>query len=135
MTPPEGRPHLRRAATYARRSGLRLAAIHVVSFLADPPEGWSPENAPPERRSDDELGLMARRARTMFASIDPEPEWSLHVLGGTPGRTLVAVARNAQLLALEAREHTELGRVLAGSVSGPDRREDTRRRPALAPAA
>jgi nucleotide-binding universal stress UspA family protein len=28
---------LRWAATYARRSGLRLTAIHVSPFLADPP--------------------------------------------------------------------------------------------------
>lgn len=114
---PEAAAALRWAVTYARRSGLRLTAIHVVPFLADPPADWSPENAPPESRSDDEVGLMAARARTMFASIGPDPEWDLHFLGGPPGRTLVNVARNAQLLALGAREHTGLGRLLAGSVS------------------
>jgi len=108
---------LRWAATYARRSGLRLTAIHVSPFLADPPAGWSPENAPPERRSNDELGVMADRARTTFASIDPDPEWDLYFLGGTPGRTLVNVARNAHMLVLGAREHTGIGRMLAGSVS------------------
>ena len=108
---------LRWAATYARRSGLRLSAVHVSPFLADPPAGWSPENAPPERRSDYELGAMAGRTRTMFASIDPDPEWDLYFLGGRPGRTLVNVAREAHLLALGAREHTGIGRLLAGSVS------------------
>jgi nucleotide-binding universal stress UspA family protein len=108
---------LRWAAAFARRTGLRLAAIHVSPFLAGPPSGWSAEKAPPERRSDYELGSMAGRTRTMFASIDPDPEWSLHFLGGTPGRTLVNIARDARLLALGAREHTGIGRLLAGSVS------------------
>ena len=108
---------LRWAAAYARRFGLRLAAIHVSPFLADPPAGWSPDSAPPEDRSDYELGMMAGRARTIFTSIDPDPEWRLHFLGGRPGRTLVDVARDAQMLALGAREHTGIGRLLAGSVS------------------
>jgi hypothetical protein len=43
---------------------------------------------------------MSGRLGTMFASIDPDPEWTLHFLGGTPGRTLVNVARDAHLLAL-----------------------------------
>ena len=60
---------------------------------------------------------MADRARTTFASIDPDPEWDLYLLGGTPGRTLVNVARNAHMLVLGAREHTGIGRMLAGSVS------------------
>jgi hypothetical protein len=79
---------LRWAATYARRSRLRLSAVHVSSFLADPPADWSPENAPPEHRSGLGLGPMADRARTMFASIDPDPEWGMYFLGGAPGRTL-----------------------------------------------
>ncbi len=108
---------LRWAATYARRSGLRLSAVHISRFLADPPAGWSTDDAPPEGRSDYELGVMAGRTRTMFASVDPDPEWGLYFLGGTPGRTLVTVARDADLLALGAREHTGIGRLLAGSVS------------------
>ena len=108
---------LRWEATYARRSRLRLSAVHVSPFLADPPADWSPENATPEHRSALELGPMADRARTMFASIDPDPEWGMYFLGGAPGRTLVNVARDAQMLALGGREHTGIGRLLAGSVS------------------
>lgn len=105
------------AAQYARASGLRLTAVHVSPFLADPPAGWSPENAPPERRSNLELGPMAQRVRTMFSSIDPDVGWGLYFVGGTPGRALVGIARDARLLVLGTREHTGVGRLLAGSVS------------------
>ena len=108
---------LRWAARYARVCRLRLSAVHVSAFLADPPVGWTPENAPSEQRSDRELGPMSERLRQVFSSIDPEPGWSLHFVGGAPGRALVDVARDTQLLALGTREHSGVGRLLAGSVS------------------
>lgn len=94
---------LRWATAFARRSGLLLAAIRVSPFLADPPSDWSAERAPPERRSDYELGSVADQDDV--ASIDPGPVWGLHFLGGTRGRTLVNIARDARLLAPGA-EHT-----------------------------
>jgi nucleotide-binding universal stress UspA family protein len=60
---------------------------------------------------------MAERVRTRFSSINPDPGWGLHFVGGTPGRALVDMARNARLLALGTRGHTGVGRLLAGSVS------------------
>jgi nucleotide-binding universal stress UspA family protein len=105
------------AAQHARVYGLRLTAVHVSAFLADPPVGWSPDTAPPEGRPDLELGPMAERVRTGFSSINPDPGWSLYFVGGAPGRALVDIARNAGLLALGTREHTGVGRLLAGSVS------------------
>ena len=104
------------AAAAARRSGLRLYAVHVSPFLADPSADWTPEHASPGHRSGLELGGMAGQARTDFALINPDPGWALHILGGSPGRTLVSVARDAQLLVLGAREHVGIDRLLGGSV-------------------
>jgi nucleotide-binding universal stress UspA family protein len=60
---------------------------------------------------------MEGRARTMFASIHPDSECEVYFLGGAPGHTLVNMARDAQMLALGAREHNGIGLLLAGSVS------------------
>jgi hypothetical protein len=61
------------AAQDARGVRPAVDCVHVSAFIADPPVGWSPENTPPERRSDLELGPMAERVRTMFSSIGLDP--------------------------------------------------------------
>ena len=105
------------ATHYARLNKLRLLAVHVSPFLADLPPDWAPENPAYDPRTDDELGPIAVRSRATFEATHPEPGWGWHVVGGPPGRVLVEIARDARLLALGARKHTGVGRLLAGSVS------------------
>lgn len=105
------------AAHYARLYELRLLAVHVSPFLTNLPAHWAPENPAYDPRTDDELGPIAARTRAVFDAVHPEAGWGLHVVGGPPGRVLVEIGRDTHLLALGAREHTGVGRLLAGSVS------------------
>lgn len=105
------------AARYARSHQLRLLAVHVSPFLADVSADWTPEAPAHDRRADDDLGPTAVLASQAFQRVHPEPSWGLHYVGGAPGRSLVGLAHKTQLLAVGARTHRSLGRLLAGSVS------------------
>lgn len=105
------------SARYARLHGLRLLGVHVSPFLVDLPPHWTPEDAAYDPRSDDELGPVAARTRSLFQDVAPEPGWALLFVGGPPGRALVDLAHDRHLLAVGARKHGRIGRLLAGSVS------------------
>ena len=113
-----GRAALAWAATYARASNSRLHVLHVVDYGRGSPEVWapgygnvgyvvgfgSPEPVRPELES-------------LFAAVNPEPDWLMRSVDGAVGHELVRASVGARLLVVGTREHTGLGRVLEGSVS------------------
>jgi nucleotide-binding universal stress UspA family protein len=106
------------AASYARSTGARLRAVHVL----ERPEAWEAYASPaastvvfPDADALDPVWTV--RARGVFAKLDPEPTWTLQFAKGHPGQVMVDTSRNASLLVLGTREHRGLGRLLNGSVS------------------
>jgi nucleotide-binding universal stress UspA family protein len=106
------------AAAYARRSGDRLRAIHVL----ERPESWDvytnagvPPLVYPDADALDPAWTV--RSREVFARLTPEPSWTLQFAQGHPGQVLVDASRGAAMLVLGAREHRGLDRLLNGSAS------------------
>jgi nucleotide-binding universal stress UspA family protein len=106
------------AAGYARSTGARLRAVHVL----DRPEAWEAYETPvvssfvyPDADALDPVWTV--RARTVFAKLEPEPTWTLQFAKGHPGQVMVETSRDASLLVLGTREHRGMGRLLNGSVS------------------
>jgi nucleotide-binding universal stress UspA family protein len=54
---------------------------------------------------------------SLFASVQPEPGWTLKCFAGDPGPVLRSQAKDADLLVVGTGEHVGLGRLLVGSVS------------------
>lgn len=114
-----GRAALAWAATYARKIGADLHAVHVRPYEFGAPLVWAPSMvaaAPPEY-VDPEVELLQARIHTLFQSVEPEPTWAISMLTGAAGEQLVHYARNAHVLVTGTREHQGLGRLLVGSVS------------------
>ena len=55
--------------------------------------------------------------RRLFDTVRPEPDWTLEILDGAVGPTLVERASGAHLLVVGTREHVGFARVMSGSVS------------------
>jgi nucleotide-binding universal stress UspA family protein len=117
---PHPRPRKRCAgpARYARAVGADLHAVHAylwrdretVLLPTDPTKlNTSGQHLravqPPE-----EIGRL-------FASVQPEPGWTLKCFAGDPGPVLREQAKDADLLVVGTGEHVGLGRLLVGSVS------------------
>lgn len=106
------------AASYARRTGARLRAIHVLEHIearelyAEPVMGTF---VYPDAEALDPVWTV--RSRMVFARLAPEPSWTLQFAQGHPGLVMVEESREAELLVLGTREHRGLGRLLNGSVS------------------
>jgi nucleotide-binding universal stress UspA family protein len=109
---------VRWAASYARRTGARLRAIHVLE-RAEAWEAYATPIVPPLIYPDaDALDpIWTVRSRKVFAKLAPEPSWTLQFAQGHPGQLMVDESRGAALLVLGTREHRGLGRLLNGSVS------------------
>lgn len=106
------------AADQARTTGWNLRALHVVDWASADNMYAMPVVEDRVYTDDDPVDTEYRRQlEEAFASIGPEPGWSLHVGQGHAGRLLVAESRNAQLLVVGSREHVGLERVFVGSAS------------------
>lgn len=118
---PSSRAALAWAARYARSTGLRLRAVHVLSEVPDPmawvssydAAGYLGDSPSPE----DVEGRIKEVVRQSFAALQPEPDWRLDFVGGTPGKTLIKESRRSKLLVIGTREHTGIERFFSGSVS------------------
>lgn len=109
---------LRWAARYARAVGADLHAVHA--FV------WSEREAvflPTDPGARDISGRPLRAVQPpedigqLFASVKPEPDWTLRCFAGDPGPVLSSRAKDADLLVVGTGEHVGLGRFLVGSVS------------------
>jgi nucleotide-binding universal stress UspA family protein len=109
---------LRWAARYARAMGADLHAVHA--FI------WSEREAvllPTDSTMLDSSGRPIRAVQPpedigqLFASVQPEPGWTLRCFLGDPGPLLRSQADDADLLVVGTGEHVGLGRLLVGSVS------------------
>ena len=106
------------AATWARSTGARLRAVHVLNPAASSPPVWATSfpamayiPAIPSREDVEHAMSVAFRATA------PEPDWSLEFRDGPPAPELVSASAEAQLLVVGTREHVGLGRLISGSVS------------------
>lgn len=115
---PSGQAALAWAAAYARATGARLQALHIVTYSRVSPTVWAPGvgnlgyviSPESEENAKDEV-------QDVFDAIRPEPGWKLHFLDGPVGHELVRQSAGARLLVVGTQEHTGLGRMLLGSVS------------------
>ena len=109
---------LRWAAHYARAVGADLHAVNA--FL------WSEREAVPLPTDPTVLDVSGKPLRAvqptedigqLFATVQPEPGWTLKCFMGDPGPVLRSGARDADLLVIGTGQHVGLGRLLVGSVS------------------
>lgn len=106
------------AAKWARSTGARLRAVHVLNPAASSPLVWTtgfPTMAyvpAIPSREDVEHGMSAA-----FRAVAPEPDWIVEFRDGPPAPELVSASAEAQLLVVGTREHVGLGRLISGSVS------------------
>ena len=109
---------LRWAASYARAVGADLLAVHAylwrdretVLLPADPTDLDTSGQHPRAVQPPEEISRL-------FASVQPEPGWTLKCFAGDPGPVLRSQAKDAELLVVGTGEHVGLGRLLVGSVS------------------
>jgi nucleotide-binding universal stress UspA family protein len=108
---------IRWAAAYARSSGAKLRAIHVIT-RPDAHDGYAfPVVADYVYPDDKDIGDFYRLpSRRVFEEVRPEPDWTLQFAQGDAGRIVVGESREARLLVLGAREHRGFERILVGSV-------------------
>jgi len=106
------------AAKWARSTGARLRAVHVLNPAVSSPPVWATSfpamayiPAIPSREDVEQAMSVAFRATA------PEPDWSLEFRDGPAAPELVKTAAEAQLLVVGTREHVGLGRLISGSVS------------------
>jgi nucleotide-binding universal stress UspA family protein len=93
---PSGMAALSWAAAWARQSGGRLRAVHVLGW----PMGYVPKDypAPAERYLTHEDVDREYRASIsqLFDKIDPGPDWHLQFAEGHPGKVLVERSSDAR---------------------------------------
>jgi len=115
---PSARAALQWAAAYARVTGSRLRAVYVGDVAANSAVWWSAGFAGAAYLGEEEADQEYRaELGELFDSVTPEPGWVIEFSRGPAGSVLVQRSANAQLLVLGTREHTGVGRLLAGSVS------------------
>ena len=112
------RSALRWAADYARRTGLALRAVHVLSWpLGVTAPGYDGKEAM-RHLSFEEVDAIYRASITaVFDELDhPRPDWLIQFARGDAGAVLVRQSQDASLLVIGTPEHVGLGRLIAGSV-------------------
>lgn len=118
---PSARAALVWAARYARATGLTLRAIHVLGQVPDPMAWVSSYDAAGylgDAPSPEEIESRIKDVvRQSFEALQPEPDWRLDFVGGSPGKTLINESRRSQLLVIGTREHTGIERLISGSIS------------------
>lgn len=104
------------AADQARRTGMRLRAVHALGV---PPALASAGIVTyPTAVLSDRVDAAYREAvSAVWDSVDPEPEWRLQFFGDDVGPLLVRESAHAAMLVIGTREHVGFGRILMGSVS------------------
>ena len=116
---PSARAALQWAAAYARMTGLPLRAVYVGDVGSNSAMWWSAGLAGAAAYLSEEEAAQQYQVELgeLFDSVTPEPGWVIEFNRGPAGSVLVQRSANAQLLVLGTREHTGVGRLLAGSVS------------------
>jgi len=114
---PSSRATLGWAADYARSTGCRLQAVHVMIW---PPSTEIYAYAVGVDEVFPNADYVEKQYRTaieaVFDEVHPEPDWELRFAQGHAGRILVEVSRTARLVVVGAREHRRVGRLLNGSI-------------------
>jgi len=115
---PSGRQAVAWAAQYARATGARLRALHVLDWPLARDLYYTNPVVPDYVYPDPEQVEQRYRApvNRVFAAADPEPGWTLQFGQGHAGRVLVAESADSELLVVGTREHTGVGRLVHGSV-------------------
>jgi nucleotide-binding universal stress UspA family protein len=106
------------AASQARATGCTVRAIHIVDWARAQNLYTVPVVEDRVYAEDDPVDAeYHRQIEEAFASVGPDPGWSLHYGQGHAGRVLVDQSRDARLLVVGSREHVGLERMLVGSAS------------------
>jgi nucleotide-binding universal stress UspA family protein len=112
---PAGQAALDWAARYARFTYTDLRALHILTWAFDSP-AWSVGYETPYGL-DGTSQAEIETTETLFAALEPDPDWSLSHLWGVVGPALVEEAYQAQLLVIGTGLHSPLARALFGSTS------------------
>ena len=109
---------LRWAADYARRTGLALRAVHVLSWPLGVTPAPGDDKEAMRHPSFEEVDAIYRASITaVFDELDhPRPDWLIQFARGEAGAVLVRQSQDASLLVIGTPEHVGLGRLIAGSV-------------------
>jgi hypothetical protein len=105
-------------ADYARRTGLALRAVHVLSWpLGATAPGYDGKEAM-RHPSFEEVDAIYRASITaVFDELDhPRPDWLIQFARGDAGPVLVRQSQKASLLVIGTPEHVGPGILIAGSV-------------------
>lgn len=106
------------AARYARLNHAPLKAIHVSAPPPSAPSTWTPGFPRlSSGRSDDSSQLAATVLRRSLQQADPSGEWTLEMVEGAVGLTLVDASYSALVLVIGTGTHRGLQRLVHGSVS------------------
>ena len=108
---------LRWAARYARAVGAELHAVHAYV--------WTDRQSVPvptglavlDTSDNPRVVEPPEEVSQLFASVQPDPTWTLQAIADDPGPLLTHQAAGADLLVVGTGEHVGLGRLLVGSVS------------------
>lgn len=124
---------LRWAARYARYTFTDLRAVHVLPAWVDASWAWTVGTAALAGPAlTDWMDDSIAGTTHLFEAVDPELDWSLEHVVGTPGPVLVAAAAHAQLLIVGTpRRNRAIVRV--GQPVLPAQRHLPRRRPPRPP--
>jgi nucleotide-binding universal stress UspA family protein len=112
------RSALRWAADYARRTGLALRAVHVLSWPLGVASPGDDDKVALRHLPFEEVEAIYRaRITAVFDELDhPRPDWLIQFARGDAGPFLVRQSQDASLLVIGTPEHVGLGRLIAGSV-------------------
>ena len=115
---PSSRAALDWAAKAARSSGDRLRAVHVLNAATTSPLVWTNGFPAMAYVAETTAPKVAKETMgAMFATVAPEPTWTLEFRHGSIGHELVKVSAGKRMLVVGTREHVGLGRLIDGSVS------------------
>lgn len=108
------------AAGWARRTGMRLRAVHVEPIeLEGPPLVYPvvPWGVNYTQRERIEVRQEREAVQNMFDALTPAPDWTLDIVTGAPGEEIINASMGAALLVIGTRRLGPLRRLAEGSVS------------------
>lgn len=115
---PSARAALHWSAHWARTTGARLRAVHVLVRSTDARPSWSPGAAGWVMRPRPENSQVQQDAfGELFNELPPEPGWTLELNEGDIGPELIRAGVGADLLVVGTRQLHGLARIVDDSVS------------------
>lgn len=106
------------SANWARTTGARLRAVHILVRTNDARPSWSPGAAGWVMRPSPESSQVQQDAfGELFNELPPEPGWTLELNEGDIGPELIRAGVGADLIVVGTRQLRGLARIVDDSVS------------------